>query len=57
MNKYHKELNDRELLVLDLRVVLGKTLKETGDHIGVGKARAREIEQQTLRKLDWLRRN
>lgn len=52
-NKYQKSV-DRDLKVLIMRVVEGKTLAEIGREFGVQQERIRQIEAKTYRRLAFV---
>jgi DNA-directed RNA polymerase sigma subunit (sigma70/sigma32) len=52
-NKYQKSV-DRDLKVLIMRVVEGKTLTEIGIEFGVQKERIRQIEAKTYRRIAYV---
>ena len=44
-------LKDNERRVIEARYLQGKTIKETGEEIGVSKTRVTEIEKRGIAKL------
>jgi RNA polymerase sigma-32 factor len=53
LQEFHQELNDKELDILDLRLLAEKplTLQEIGARHGISRERVRQIEDRLIKKL------